>query len=152
MKAHPNKTPFLGILALLDTPSDKAPSGARGHRVILTKEAATVALDSLIGMGINTAPDLRGHNATQKSGVITGAEIIGLELQVSGYMWGRDCPAVLDRIQASSEELGMSYELADARVEEMRAEVWKLTRVTFTGAAILLKSKAAYHVTDFVLL
>ena len=30
----------------------------------------------------------------------------------------------------------MSYELADARVEDMRAEVWKLTRVTFTGAAI----------------
>ena len=35
----------------------------------------------------------------------------------------------------------MSYELADARVEDMRAEVWKLTRVTFTGAAILLQGK-----------
>ena len=35
--------------------------------------------------------------------------------------------------------MGMSYELADARVEDMRAEVWKLTRVTFTGAAILLE-------------
>jgi hypothetical protein len=152
MKAHPNKTPFLGILTLLDTPSDKAPSGARGHRVILTKEAATVAIDSLIGMGIDIAPDLRGHNATQKSGVITGVEIIGLELQVSGYIWGRDCPAILDRIQASSEELGMSYELADARVEDMRAEVWKLTRVTFTGAAILFRSQAAYRATEFLLI
>ena len=152
MSTHPNKTPFRGILTVLDTPSDKAPSSARGHRVILTTEAATVALDSLIGMGIDMSPDLRGHNATHKSGVITGAEIIGLELQVSGYIWGRDCPAVLDRIQASSEELGMSYELADARVEDMRAEVWKLTRVTFTGAAILLKSKAAFHATNFVLL
>ncbi len=148
---HPNKTPFLGILALVDTLSDKAPSGARGHRIILTKEAAMDALDSLIGMGINMAPDLCGHNATQKSGVITGAEIIGLELQVSGYIWGRDCPAVLDRIQAQSEELGMSYELDDARVEDMRAAVWKLTRVTFTGAAILLREKAACRATEFVL-
>lgn len=148
---HPNKTPFLGILALLDTPSDKAPSGARDHKVILTLKAATDALDTLIGMGIDMAPDSRGHNAEHKIGVITGAEIIGLELQVSGYIWGRDCPVVLDRIQASSEELGMSYELADARVEDMRQEIWELTRATFTGAAILLRSKAAYQQTSFIL-
>ena len=84
--------------------------------MILTKEAATVALDSLIGMGINMAPDAGGHNATQKIGVITAAEIIGMELQVSGYIWGRDCPAVLDRIQVQCEKLGMSYELADGWV------------------------------------
>ena len=45
--------------------------------------------------------------------------------------------------------MGMSYELADARVEDMRAEVWKLTKVTFTGAAILLRDKAAYRATSF---
>lgn len=149
---HPNKVSFMGVLALVDTLSDKAPSGARGHRIILTKEAAMDALDSLIGMGINMAPDAGGHNATQKIGVITAAEIIGMELQVSGYIWGRDCPAVLDRIQAQSEELGMSYELADARVENMRAAMWKLTRVTFTGAAIVLREKAAYRATEFVLI
>ena len=38
----------------------------------------------------------------------------------------------------------MSYELADAHVEDMRAAVWRLTKVTFTGAAILLREKAAY--------
>jgi hypothetical protein len=43
----------------------------------------------------------------------------------------------------------MSYELADARVEDMRDEIWKLTRVTFTGAAILLREKAAYRSTAF---
>jgi hypothetical protein len=31
----------------------------------------------------------------------------------------------------------------------MRADVWKLTRVTFTGAAILLREKAAYRATSF---
>jgi len=49
----------------------------------------------------------------------------------------------------SAEAMGMSYELADARVEDMRAEIWKLTRVTFTGAAILLREKAAYRGTSF---
>ena len=55
-----------------------------------------------------------------------------------------------EEFQAQSpESMGMSYELADARVEDMRAEVWKLTRVTFTGAAILLRDKAAYRATSF---
>jgi len=43
----------------------------------------------------------------------------------------RGLPEVAGAIQAQSpESMGMSYELADARVEDMRAEVWKLTRVT----------------------
>jgi hypothetical protein len=47
------------------------------------------------------------------------------------------------------QALGMSYEIADAKIEDMRAETWKLTRVTFTGAAILLRDKAAYRGTSF---
>ena len=43
----------------------------------------------------------------------------------------------------------MSYELADAHVADMRAQVWTLTRATFTGAAILLRDKAAYQDTSF---
>jgi hypothetical protein len=46
-------------------------------------------------------------------------------------------------------EMGMSYELADAHVADMRAQVWTLTRATFTGAAILLREKAAYRSTSF---
>jgi hypothetical protein len=45
--------------------------------------------------------------------------------------------------------MGMSYELADAHVADMRAPVWRLTRATFTGAAILLREKAAYRGTSF---
>ncbi len=45
--------------------------------------------------------------------------------------------------------MGMSYELADAHVADMRAQVWTLTRATFTGAAILLREKAAYRGTSF---
>ena len=45
--------------------------------------------------------------------------------------------------------MGMSYELADAHVADMRSPVWRLTRATFTGAAILLREKAAYRATSF---
>jgi hypothetical protein len=41
--------------------------------------------------------------------------------------------------------------MADVRIEDMRAEVWTLTKVTFTGAAVLLRRKAAYCGTEFVM-
>jgi len=46
-----------------------------------------------------------------------------------------------------SRRLGMSYELADARVRDVTSPVWVLDEVTFTGAAILLRGKAAYENT-----
>src|SRR6266478_6420247 len=47
----------------------------------------------------------------------------------------------------SGVKLGMSYEIADARVADVRSQVWTLTHVTFTGAAILRRNKAAYRDT-----
>ena len=41
---HPNRVAFEGVLTVVDAASDKAPAGARGHRVMLTKEAAEAAL------------------------------------------------------------------------------------------------------------
>jgi hypothetical protein len=41
----------------------------------------------------------------------------------------------------------MSYEIADAQIQDVRASVWVLNKVTFTGAAILLREKAAYRAT-----
>jgi len=43
--------------------------------------------------------------------------------------------------------LAMSYEIADARVADTQAKIWTLTQVTFTGAAILRRDKAAYRDT-----
>ena len=45
--------------------------------------------------------------------------------------------------------MGMSYELAEAHVADMSAHIWTLTQATFTGAAILLREKAAYRDTSF---
>ena len=145
---HPNRLPFEGVLTLIDTPSDKAPSGARGHRVILTRAAAEAALPSLLGMAVDYKAGWDGHDARQKCGIITAAEIDGNRLTVAGYLYARDFPEMEAKIQ-SSASMGMSYELADAHVADMHASIWTLTRATFTGAAILLRDKAAYRSTSF---
>jgi len=150
VEGHPNRVPFEGVLTMVNTASDKAPAGARGHRVLLTREAAETALPSLMGMAVDYRPGWDGHDARRKIGLLTEASLMGPRLTVRGYLYARDFPEVARAIEAQSPEaLGMSYELADARVEDMRSTVWKLTRVTFTGAAILLREKAAYRATSF---
>jgi hypothetical protein len=147
---HPNRVPFEGVLTVVNAARDKAPAGARGHRVMLTREAAEKALPSLVGMAVDYRPGWDGHDAKRKIGLLTEANVIGPKLLVRGYLYARDFPEVTRAIAAHApESLGMSYELADARVEDMRAEIWKLIRVTFTGAAILLRDKAAYRATSF---
>ncbi len=147
---HPNRIPFEGVLTLVDIASDKAPSGARGHRVLLTRGAAIAALPSLLGMAVDYRPGWDGHDARRKCGIITEADVEGNELRVNGYLFGRDFPEVEEQLNRGREgTMGMSYELADAHVEDMRADVWKLNRATFTGAAILLREKAAYRATSF---
>jgi hypothetical protein len=148
---HPNRLPFEGVLTLVDVASDKAPSGAKGHRVVLTREAAEAALPSLLGMAVDYKAGWDGHDARQKCGIITAAEVDGRKLTVAGYLFARDFPEMEAKIQAegAGSAMGMSYELADAHVADMRAQVWTLTRATFTGAAILLREKAAYRSTSF---
>jgi hypothetical protein len=150
VEGHPNRVAFEGTLTVVDTPSDTAPAGARGHRVVLTREAAEKALPSLLGMAVDYRPGWDGHDARRKIGLVTEANLVGRQLTVRGYICARDFPEVAEAILAhATEEMGMSYEIADARVEDMRADIWKLTRVTFTGAAILLREKAAYRATSF---
>lgn len=150
VEAHPNRVAFEGVLTVVNTASDKAPAGARGHRVVLTREAAETALPSLLGMAVDYRPGWDGHDARRKIGLLTEANIAGNRLLVRGYLYARDFPDVARAIRAQAPlSMGMSYELADARVEDMRADVWTLTRVTFTGAAILLREKAAYRDTSF---
>ncbi len=154
VQGHPNRLPFEGCLTLVDAPSDKAPSGSRGHRVMLTRAAAEAALPSLLGMAVDYKAGWDGHDARQKCGIITGAEIEGKELIVEGYLFARDFPEIEAKVGRNadpelSQAMGMSYELADAHVADMRSSVWTLTKVTFTGAAILLREKAAYRQTSF---
>jgi hypothetical protein len=153
---HPNRLPFEGVLTLVDVPSDRAPSGARGHRVILTRQAAENALPSLLGMAVDYKAGWDGHDARQKCGIITSAQVDGTKLTVAGYLFARDFPEMEKKVREGSDggadgkgAMGMSYELADAHVADMNARFWTLTRATFTGAAILLRDKAAYRETSF---
>ncbi len=157
---HPNREAFRGVLTLVDVASDRAPAGARGHCVVLTRSAAEAALASLLGMALDYAPALDRHDSRCKVGIITRAEIVGRELELGGYLFAKDFPEIVREVgrrrdvvelagskMRSRTGLGMSYEIADARVADMRAKVWTLTRVTFTGAAILRRDKAAYWET-----
>ena len=147
--SHPNRLPFEGFLTILDVASDKAPSGARGHRVILTKKAAEASLDTLIGMAVDFKAGWDGHDARQKCGVIEAARIEENKIMVKGYIFARDFQEFSKEF--GNKRMGMSYELADAHVADMRASVWTLTKATFTGAAILYAEKAAYRNTSFTL-
>jgi hypothetical protein len=149
---HPNRVPFAGVLTLVDVPSEKAPAGARGHRVVLRRSAAEAALPSLMGMAVDFTERWDGHDARSKCGILTHAAIEGAQLKVRGYLFARDFPEIERGLDKHGEQaMGMSYELANAQVADMRASVWHLDRVTFTGAAILLRDKAAYRATSFVL-
>jgi hypothetical protein len=156
---HPNREPFHGVLTLVDVVSDKAPAGARGHRVVLTRAAAETALASLLGMALDYSLSFDRHDTQRKVGVITRAEIVGKQLELGGYLFAKDFPEIVKEIgrgatchrggKASTQSacLAMSYEIADARVADLQAKVWTLTQVTFTGAAILRRDKAAYRDT-----
>jgi hypothetical protein len=142
---HVNRRSFRGVLTLVNIASDKAPAGARGHRVLLTRRAAENAMPSLMGMALDYSPALDRHDARRKVGIITSAEIVGNELQIGGFLYARDFPEIVEEVR--KKKLGCSYEITDALVSDIRAAVWVLTKVTFTGAAVLRRDKAAYAET-----
>jgi len=145
---HPNRVPFSGVLTVLDAPSDRAPAGAAGHQVILPRRVAERALPSLLGMAVDFAPGLRGHDVHRKIGIITRAEIVGTRLEVSGYLFGKDFPDVVRELRANRDRLGMSYEVTEVSVADPKARTWILENVVFTGAAILERAAAAYESTS----
>ena len=230
VRGHPNRRAFQGVLTMVDVPSERAPSGAKGHLVVLTRRAAEAALPSLLGMGVDYSPALDRHDVRCKVGVITRAEIVGRNVELGGYLFARDFPEIVEEIAKSGREkgcsgfessrerfaqshslreaaadhagkrpaevrglrsslhaaareiirlaealggkntqtragtllptiraetgvesgasgLGMSYEVTEVQLADARAQVWTLEKVTFTGAAILRRDKAAYQDT-----
>jgi hypothetical protein len=72
----------------------------------------------------------------------------GQSVEVEGYLFAHDFPEVIEEMRRRRGELGMSYEIADVRVLDAEAPVWVATEFTFTGAAMLLREKAAYQGTN----
>ncbi len=219
VEGHPNRVNFRGVLTVVDVASQRAPSGSKGKRVLLTRKAAEGALPSLLGMALDYAPAFDRHDVRQKVGVITRAEVVGRNLEVSGYLYAKDFPEIVEEVARSGRRksgagyrnsdlgprvaavaaesslgegsrlraklaaavkeirstigaarggrncdvsalvlraeakggngagLGMSFEVTNVNVVDRGARVWILSEVTFTGAAILRKDKAAYEDT-----
>jgi hypothetical protein len=108
--------------------------------VIFTRAAAQAALPSLLGMAVDYKVSWDGHDARQKCGIITAAEISGQRLLVRGFVFARDFPEVEREALIRGDAMGMSYELADAHVLDMRQPVWTLTRRRLPIAAQASKS------------
>ncbi len=155
---HPNRLPFRGVLTLVGVASQRAPGGARGHRVMLTRGAADKALPSLLGMALDYAPSLNSHDVRRKIGIITDADIEPLkpggtskptgQLTIGGYLFAHDFPDVVEQIRAQDDStLGMSYEMTQVEIPNQDASIWTATAFTFTGAAVLRRDRAAYPQT-----
>ena len=141
---HCNMQGFEGVLTLVDVASNKSPIGARGHRIVVTKDAAITALPSLLGMAIAW----KNHDRLAKCGIITETWIEENRVMVSGYIFKRDFPEIV----RETEPLGMSFEVAQAHVEDINALIWTLTKVEFTGASVSLLKDVAYKNTSFKLI
>lgn len=148
---HPNRAPFSGTLTYVDRLSDRPPGGARGRRVILTRAAAEESLPTLIGMAVNYSPDWDAHDARRKVGVITDAFLEEDRIELRGYIFALDFPDFMRWLADPQNKMGMSYELHDAHVLDMRNSVWTIIRLTFIGAAVILHEKASYQNTRFEL-
>ncbi len=215
VEGHPNRVDFRGVLTVVDVPSQRAPAGSGGKRVMLTRKAAEEALPSLLGMALDYAPAFDRHDVRRKVGVITSADVVGRNLEVGGYLYAKDFPEIVQeigrlgrrvgtgtarvagqaaaaglrsprpqtegvRLRASltaavgeirsliasggkgvatplvlraeasggrGAGLGMSFEVTGVELLDRGARIWTLKKVTFTGAAILRKNKAAYEDT-----
>lgn len=144
---HPNRVPFSGVLTRVDEPSDNPVGGANGKRVLIPADIAEAAIPSLLGMAVDYRADLAGHDPKNKIGIITSAVVEGKEIHISGFLYGSDFPKVVAEIQRQKSKLGFSYE-AQASVANWNHDPVEVTSCTFTGAAILLKDKAAYTSTS----
>ena len=81
---HPNRLPFEGCLTLVDIASDKAPSGARGHRVLLTRAAAEAALPSLLGMAVLDRGQDPSNPTTPGTGSLSNIKNYSSAIQAAG--------------------------------------------------------------------
>lgn len=146
-RRHPNRLRFDGVLTRIGVPSDEPPNGSGGKRVLLTHAAAERALPSLVGMGVDLTADMTGHDVASKVGVVDGAWIEGDAVRIKGAIWCADFPQHATRIQLDQAKLGFSFEAQEITVESLNADPLVIVACTFTGAALLQKSAAAFRET-----
>ena len=101
-------------------------------------------------MAVNSNSSFDGHSPKHKIGVITSANIsVGnAAIVIAGFIHAADFPEIASTIKAQKSVLGFSFEAQRITVLDPCADVLTITELTFTGAAILRKDKAAYTTTS----
>jgi hypothetical protein len=146
LAGHPNRMPFTGVLVKLDQPSDAPPGGSSGKRTFLPADVAETILPTLLGMAVDFRPSFDGHDKQAKIGIISAGNVVGDELQIEGFFYQSDFPRQCAEIKKKQRQLGFSYEIQAET--ELVDDVLYIKGGSFTGAAVLYKTKAAYQSTS----
>ena len=136
---------FAGCLLRIGEPSDTAPSGAIGHRVMIPHHVIARHKQELLGCPVKVG---YGHIGAIEAGRIEDVEVQGSRLLVYGSV---DLVHPLSLIEAEDKALGMSYEISKVHVQDMRCLIWTLLDFRFTGSLVLPADKAAYKSTQFLI-
>ncbi len=114
---HPNRVAFSGVLTMVDVPSQRAPSGAKGHLRCAYEAGGRGRFAFTSGNGIGLLSCLDRHDVRRKVGVITRAEIVGRNVELGGHLFARDFPEIV-------EEIGKSRPGGDHRpIDSLRARL-----------------------------
>lgn len=153
---NPNRMPFKGVLSYFGVPSDQAPGGSGGLKVLIPVEVGEKALPSLAGMPVNLSAQMDDHDTSRVIGYIEKAMLgevtaKGTEVIVEGYLFAKNFPSEAAAVKLTQNQLGFSYETTRtvlAKGEYAGEEVAVAESLIFTGAAILYKNSAAYTSTS----
>jgi len=146
-----NRIAWHGVMTKLNQVSDASPQGAYGHKVFICGELTQSACHQLIGMPLNCSNNLTKNQKDQVIGTIRAAEVAGDDLRVSGFLWSKNQPELIRRLQANMELLGMFFEIGEAETRNQAARVWELVSLEWTGTTVLLKAAGAFHSTSFTI-
>jgi hypothetical protein len=140
-----DRTKYQAILFVIGKPSVVDLAGSRGHRVLLSKDAVNCMLEEIIGTPLWTSSEEErwGHTHSIRLGTIHNAWVEGDLFCISGFIEHKFEHLSL---AASSETLGVSWEIGDAFVKDLNQKVWEITYFTqCTGVHVLPQHKAGHR-------
>jgi len=140
-----NRIAWHGTLLRVGIASDQPPQGSESHRILISKELAQRKCKDLLQMPINCAFNLAQHQKPAILGIIRQASVEGDALVVSGWLWSKNRPDLVELVKRHQGQLGMSFEASDTQPEDESAAVWRLKDMEFTGASVLYTQRAALH-------
>ncbi len=124
---------------------------------MLSYRATEAALPSLLGMALDYAPEMDGHDVRRKIGIITEAEICmplskppaeQRKLVIGGFLYAQDFPMwTRDSSRRATACWACRTRSRTPECRTVTAAIWTVTKFMFTGAAVLRRDKAAYPQT-----